>query len=62
MRVRSEYALMSQCIEDGIEMGYARAFKHTDDPEERHIKDCINIAVLEMINETFIFDKEEYEA
>jgi len=53
MKPRYEVVLEA-CIESGIEMGVRRAFKHTDEPRERHIIDCVIRAVNEQIDFWFI--------
>jgi hypothetical protein len=50
------YKLISDCVENGIAVGYRRAFKHTSEPEEFVVKERINDAIMELINENFIFD------
>lgn len=51
----NEYLVMSECVEKGINIGYARAFKHNDKPEEDYIKECILDAVTNQICEYFKF-------
>lgn len=51
----NEYALISQCVEDGIAVGYHRAFKHTDKPSESDIQRQIYEAVMFEICEWFSF-------
>lgn len=38
MKIRSEYNLICDCIERGVEIGYYRAYKHTDNTGEEMIK------------------------
>ena len=56
MKVR-EYIVMAECIERGVEYGYARAYKHDDNPSEEVIKEAIAQAVQNEICEYFIFDE-----
>ena len=53
MKPRSEVVLEA-CIESGIEMGVRRAYKHTDNPSQREIIDCVIRAVNEQIDFWFI--------
>lgn len=43
-------------MENGAALGYNRAFKHSSDPTEYVIKEKIYDAIMELINENFIFD------
>lgn len=52
MKPRVEVVL-EFCIESGVEMGVRRAYKHTDDPSERHIVDCVIRAVNEQFDYWF---------
>ena len=53
MKPRYEVVLEA-CIESGIEMGVRRAYKHTDNPSQRQIIDCVIRAVNEQIDFWFI--------
>jgi len=56
------YILLMRCIEDGIDIGYQRAFKHTDTPvvtSEDQIKKAVMDAIALEINEWFDFDDAE---
>lgn len=48
---------MVRCIEEGVSYGYARAFKHTDTPDEATIKAAMEDAILNEICENFTFDE-----
>ena len=52
----NEYLVLSECVEDGINLGYTRAHKHTDNPTEQQIKAAIADAAMLQICEYFIFD------
>lgn len=53
------YKIISDCIDNGISLGYNRAHKHTSEPEDFVIKEKISDAIMELINENFIFDSFE---
>jgi len=53
MKPRFEVVLEA-CIESGIEMGIRRAYKHTDNPNERQLIDCAIRGVNEQIDFWFI--------
>ena len=57
MKIKT-YALLSECIERGIDAGWRRAHKHTDQPTERDIKTQIEFAIDAQIAEFFSFDDE----
>ena len=59
MKIRSEYAILSECIERGVEFGYARAHKYEDNPGSGTLKTAIYEAVTNEISEYFYFDNEE---
>lgn len=48
--------VLDQCIETGIARGFARAFKHDDNPSSEAIKLAIYEAVTAEIYEWFDFD------
>ncbi len=53
MLVPKTYQLLERCIEDGIAMGYTRAFKHDSCPSEDTIKDNIQREVMNEIHQWF---------
>jgi hypothetical protein len=53
MKPRFEVVLEA-CIESGVQMGVRRAYKHTDDPTEQQIIDCVTRAVNEQIDFWFM--------
>lgn len=60
MRPRYEVVLEA-CIESGVEMGVRRAYKHTDNPTEQQIVDCVIRAVNEQIDFWFIVPYEMFD-
>ena len=46
------------CIENGVTIGYRRAFKHTDNPTEEQIFGNIREAIVNELYEWFIFETE----
>jgi len=52
------YGIIERAIEEGIELGYRRAFKHTDKPSEEVIVESISRAVMFNIEEVLSFDDE----
>lgn len=50
--------ILEECIINGIEYGYERAHKHTDDPSESHIQAWIEDAIWLEIDERFEFDRD----
>ena len=49
--------ILERAIEEGTNLGYNRAFKHTDAPDETLIKYKIYEAIMEEIHEWFEFDE-----
>lgn len=58
MKIRSEYAILAECVERGVEIGYARAHKHTENPEPLLLRQAIYGSVLSEVSEYFSFDNE----
>jgi len=52
------YYLLMQCVEDGVSIGYHRAYKHTENPSADLVKEKIEDAVLNQLHEWFIFEDE----
>lgn len=50
--------VLEACIESGIEMGVRRAFKHTNNPSERALIECVTRAVYEQIDYWFIVPRD----
>lgn len=59
MLVPNSYRLICECVENGVRRGWARAYKHNDNPSEEQVKDSIDSAVMSEICEWFIFDGEK---
>ena len=50
--------ILEECIDNGICLGYARAFKHTDNPSRIILSDAIEHAIWLEIDEHFEFDRD----
>jgi hypothetical protein len=57
----NEYAVMAECIEEGVRYGVSRAFKYTDEPSQSEIEREVEAAVMNAICEKFIFDSADPE-
>lgn len=55
MMVPKTYDLLDRCIEDGIQLGWQRAHKHTDTPDPIWIREQIHQAVMFEIYQWFEF-------
>jgi len=53
------YKILSRCVEEGIDLGWGRAHKHTDKPSEESIKNYIEECIINEVCEYFKFN--EYE-
>lgn len=49
--------VLEECIESGITLGWNRAHKHTDAPDEAQIKVCIEDAIWGELHEWFQFEQ-----
>ncbi len=52
--------ILEQAIEEGVRMGYRRAFKHIENPTEVSICQHIEEQVMSSIYEYFTFDEENF--
>jgi len=50
------YSVLEDCIEIGIDGGFNKAHKHTDNPTEQQLKEEILRYVMLQISEKFVFD------
>ena len=50
--------ILNQAIEEGVLLGYRRAFKHNEDPSEEVICETIEECVMSQIYEYFTFSDE----
>ena len=51
--------VLEDCIIDGIQLGWSRAFKHDDDPPSNVVQKHIYDAIWMAIHEAFDFPSEE---
>ena len=52
------YAIISRAVEEGVECGYNRAYKHTDTPSKDGMVTAIEDAVMLNLSEILIYDRE----
>jgi hypothetical protein len=57
----NEYLVLEMAIEQGVDLGFNRAHKHTDQPTPEQIKDAIHHAVLNEVCEWFTLEGENRE-
>jgi hypothetical protein len=50
--------ILEECIINGIEYGYERAHKHTENPTDLNIESCIELAIWYEIDEKFDFGRD----
>jgi hypothetical protein len=50
---------LTDCIENGVEYGWSRAHKHTDQPNPNTVKECIEDAIMLEISENFSFEDDD---
>lgn len=58
----NEYKLMDRCIEEGVQLGFHRARKHTEEPSQSQLMESIRNAIMLEICEWFEFDEIKQEA
>ena len=54
-----EYAVLSECIERGINTGYNRAYKHTDTPTWEYMNAEIYKAIMNEVSDYFVFEEQQ---
>jgi len=52
------YQILIRCIEEGIEVGYNRAFKYTETPVPEDIKSSILTEIINELDLYFTFESE----
>lgn len=52
------YALVERCVCDGVNIGIARARKHSDKPTDDQLRAHIEQAIIDQFCEWFSFDDE----
>jgi len=53
------YAILEECLELGVPLGYRRAHKHIENPTEEALFLAIEEAVMSEICQRFIFESPE---
>ena len=53
------YNILADRIDSGIQLGWARAHKHHDNPTPGQIQNAIAQAIMGEINEYFTFEEDE---
>lgn len=54
------YKIMARAVEEGVNYGWNRAHKHTENPSKEHAIEQIESAVMNALCEILIFDGEDY--
>jgi hypothetical protein len=57
----NEFMVLEMAIEQGVDLGFNRAHKHTDQPTPEQIKRAIHDAVLHQVCEWFTLEGSETE-
>jgi len=58
LRLKS-YDIVERAVDEGIELGYRRAHKHTDRPSEDGLKEAIHLAIMNALDGVLIFSELE---
>lgn len=53
------YPIIAEAVDDGIELGWQRAYKHQDHPPVKHIQQCVYDAVMLNLSEIMIFPEDD---
>lgn len=51
------YKIIQEAVENGVAVGYNRAYKHSDAPSGEELRNKIYDAVMNEICEWFVFDE-----
>jgi len=57
-RVKS-YEVLARAVEEGIQMGWNRAHKHTNTPDTDHVMESVYNEIMNSVCEVFNFDNAE---
>lgn len=49
------YKIIDRCVDEGVEAGWRRAHKHTDNPSEATVKEEISRAIMLQMDEVFLW-------
>jgi hypothetical protein len=52
------YQLIQECVENGVQLGFNRAHKHTDTPSDEELQNKIIDSVMLEICEWFTFEED----
>ena len=52
------YTIISRAVEEGVAVGYRRAHKHTNEPDEESLKENLHREVMNSLCEVVSFDEE----
>lgn len=58
MKVKSEYSLLSECVDRGIKIGYDKYQNSGDRQTEQNFYDYLSSNIMSEIAERFVFDNE----
>ena len=58
MKVKIE-RVIEDCLSTGIKLGWNRAHKHVENPNEEFVKDTIHDCIMEQFYDYFTFDEIE---
>lgn len=51
----NEYLVLERAIDEGVEYGFMRAYKHNTAPNEDDMREAVKMAVLNSVCEWFTF-------
>lgn len=54
--IPNEYKVLCLAVEEGVNSGWSRAHKHTDDPDPQYVRDAITDAVICSISKWFEYE------
>lgn len=57
MKPRS-FRILERAVEEGFRMGWSRAHKHIDNPDDHTVEDNVTREIMNAICEVFSFDDE----
>ena len=52
----NDYKVLEQAIDEGVDWGFVRAYKHNEAPSEAQVREAVKGAVMASIGEWFTFD------
>lgn len=55
----NEYKVLEEAVDEGVNWGFVKAYKHNQSPSEEQVREAVKAAVMASVGEWFTFDHQE---